>query len=528
MTQNPADTSASLVFMMNRLGYGPRAEDLAQKLTAGNWLEEQLAAPKADEPALAARLARTPLHIKYNASPGKYAAADEMRPLSLLNEPIEKTWAAMTDKTPRDGQEKSRPRDEVIAAIMTRAVYSKYQLREVMTQFWHDHFHVNAYSGDQITTALPAYDRDAIRKNTFGNFRAMLEDVATSTAMQYYLSNHSSRAGSANENFARELFELHTLGRDAYLNDRYDRWKEVPGALDGKPDGYIDQDVYEAARSFTGWTVEDGTRLDGQRQLPQTGKFVYVEKWHDGYQKRVLATEFTPFAAALNDGQRVLDLVAAHPATAHHLAAKLCQRLIGPNTPKDMVVKTAALWMKLIAAPDQVKQVVQFIAQSPEFAASGGAKVRRPLAAMAAFVRVTGMDFTPSNALANQLANAGQKLFGAPTPAGLADDNASFTGSNALRQRWQMFLGLSRNAWENGTLQPAAALARWGRKATGPEDAITEWLALFGAKPEPRLVAAIMDGAGLAPFTAFNTPDGDKHMAAAVAVAALSPSFQTC
>ena len=165
-----------------------------------------------------------------------------------------------------DGAERRRPREEVTAATILRAVHSRWQLREVMVAFWHDHFNVDAFSADEVSVALPTYDRDVIRRHAFGNFRDFLEAVATSTAMLYYLSNRSSRAGAANENYGRELFELHTLGRDAYLNDRYDRWRSVPGALKGAPVGYIDEDVYEAARAFTGWTVEDGSALDSQRR----------------------------------------------------------------------------------------------------------------------------------------------------------------------------------------------------------------------------------------------------------------------
>jgi hypothetical protein len=118
--------------------------------------------------------------------------------------------------------------------------------------------------------------------------------VAKSAAMQIYLNNRSSRGGAANENYARELFELHTLGRPAYLNALYNRWRDVPGALDRRPQGYIDQDVYQAARAFTGWSIEDGAGIGAGRRLPMTGKFIYVENWHDNYQKRVLATEFDP------------------------------------------------------------------------------------------------------------------------------------------------------------------------------------------------------------------------------------------
>jgi hypothetical protein len=111
--------------------------------------------------------------------------------------------------------------------------FSRQQVCETLTAFWHDHFNVLA-SGDR-------------------------------------------RAGAANEIYARELMELHTLGRGAYLNDRYDRWREVPGALEGKPIGYIDEDVYEAARAFTGWSIENGQKLDSQTGMSRTDRFRYVE-----------------------------------------------------------------------------------------------------------------------------------------------------------------------------------------------------------------------------------------------------------
>ena len=307
MASDVAQDKAGLTMLTaGRLGYGPRAGEYEALLRQGadGWLEEQLVVAPPAESEMDARLAAVKMPIKYDKAL-KYPAVDEVRPLSLLNKPIEKLWALFDPKGTVAPPERSRVRDEVIAATMLRAVYAKYQLREVISQFWNDHFHVNAFTSDQVAVGLAAYDRDVIRKNAFGNFRAMLEDVATSASMQYYLSNHSSRAGAANENFGRELFELHTLGKDVYYNDRYNRWRDVPGALAGRPEGYIDQDVYESARAFTGWTIEDGAHVDAQRVLPATGKFVYVDKWHDGYQKRVLAAEFQPFTPPMADGRQV-------------------------------------------------------------------------------------------------------------------------------------------------------------------------------------------------------------------------------
>ncbi|SMF95065.1 Protein of unknown function [Methylomagnum ishizawai] len=339
-------------------GYGPGPADLAAFVARGfgPWLETQLAPPPGDDPEVVQRLAQVRLNIKYPAD-AHWPAVNEQRPLASLDRPIEALWPLL-DAQPRHPAERAWPRYEVIAATLIRAIYSRYPLREVLAQFWRDHFNVNAFGPNAIAVALPVYDREVIRKHALGNFRALLEAVAGSTAMLYYLSNRSSRAGAANENYARELFELHTLGRDAYLNDQYNRWRDVPGAVAGRPEGYIDQDVYEAARAFTGWEVEDGTALDGQRKLPATGRFAYVETWHDGYQKRVLGQEFNPFAAALDDGGKVLDWVAHHPATARHLAGKLCRRYVGSDAPPELVGRIAEVWTRTTQAPDQIAQVV--------------------------------------------------------------------------------------------------------------------------------------------------------------------------
>ncbi len=518
---NDGGKLASLV--LSRFGNGPSFGDLAGFPARGlsAWLEEQLAPPPGDDPEVKKRLAEARLQIKYNAT-DKWPAVDEMRPLDSLDKPIAELWPLLDNSKPRDNAEKARPRNEATAAAFIRAVYSRYQLREALAQFWHDHFNVNAYGPMQVALALPTYDRDAIRAHALGNFREMLEAVAGSAAMLYYLSNRSSRAGAANENYARELFELHTLGRDAYLNDKFNRWRDVPGALDGRPAGYIDQDVYEAARAFTGWTVEDGTGLDGQRKLPATGRFAYVETWHDGYQKRVLAQEFSPFAAALDDGRRVLDLVAAHPATARHLAGKLCRRFVGAGAAPAFIERVAAEWTKSAKAPDQIARVVGFIARSGEFAESRGAKLKRPVLLAAGFARVTGMDFTPTAAFAEAIAGAGQRLFGYPLPTGLPDDDRIFLSAHALRNRWGIPLGLAQNSWGTGVCDPARVLPIGSSNAG---DYVARWLAIFGVPPEPSLLASITGAAGLPPVVPLAGID-PKRLATLVAIAAMAPAYQ--
>src|SRR5271170_2806706 len=440
-------------YALGRAAFGASPDSLAELEAHGfpAWVDDQLKAKSGFDAAADPYLRDARLHIKYPAGDG-WAAADEMRPLASLDAPIATLWHLADHKNPMHAAERRRPRDEVIAATVLRAVHSRWQLREVSAGFWHDHFNVDAVGSEAIGVALPGYDRDVIRTHCFGNFREFLEAVAKSAAMQYFLSNRSSRAGAANENYARELFELHSMGRGAYLNDHYDRWREVPGALQGRPGGYIDQDVYEAARAFTGWTIEDGSTVDSRRKLPQSGQFVYVENWHDGYQKRVLATEFDAFAPALSDGRLVLDLVAAHPATAHFLCEKLCRRLIGDELPVRLHRRLVEIWLGNTESHDQIAHVLRTLLLSSEFAAARGRKTRRPLALAAAFARAAQIDLAYAEPLGGEIAGAGQNLFGWPTPPGLPDSAPPFLSSQAMRHRWALVLGLSENYWNTGVL----------------------------------------------------------------------------
>jgi uncharacterized protein (DUF1800 family) len=517
-----------VISALGRAGYGAGTENAAVIARSGfpAWVEEQLAPRDEADADCAARLSRLTLRVKYGA--GKtWPAVDENRKLTLLDRPIEEVWPLLQRRAEMDGAERRRPRDEVIAATILRAVYSKWQLREVLCGFWHDHFHVDAFSSDQVAIALPVYDRDVIRRHCLGNFRALLEAVATSTAMQYYLSQHSSRAGAANENYARELFELHTMGRSAYLNDHYDRWRDVPGALTGTPSGFIDEDVYEAARALTGWTVEDGAGIDGGRKLPATGRFAYVESWHDGYQKRVLATEFKEFAPAMADGRRVLDLLAHHPATAQFIAAKLCRRFLGDSPPAALIATTAETWNRTAGAPDQIAQAVKHILLAPEFMQMRGVKLRRPLALAAAFARAFAIDLVPTEGLANEIANAGQRLFGWPAPTGLPDSNAWFLGANSMRRRWSLVLGIAENWWGTGVFEPSR---RFPDLPPTPRRAVAELLRRLQGRSEPASVAAILAGLGWNPDIPVGEPgrpETEKRLARIAALCAMTPEFQT-
>lgn len=513
------DSGSTEHFILSRLAFGPDVAGRAALSRTGlkGWLREQLAPEDGDDPACRQRLAGIRLRIKYPE--GKdWPATDEARPLQWLEAPIEKLAALHDPARPVANPEKQRPRQEVAMAALVRAVYSRWQLREVLCDFWHNHFSVNAWD-QAVGTALPVYDREAIRRQCLGNFRQMLEAVAQSPAMLWYLNNRTSRAGAPNENYARELFELHTLGRDAYLNGLYSRWRDVPGAREGAPTGYIDQDVYEAARAFTGWGMEDGGGLGGGQHLPRSGRFTYVESWHDNYQKRILATEFDPYQPPLSDGRKVLDLAAFHPATARHLARKLCIRLVSDNPPESLVASAARVWTEHRDRPDQIARTVGHIALSREFAESRGQKVKRPLELLASFIRATGIDFQPAEPLIHEMDAAGQRLFGWPTPTGHPDAADHWLGTNALRRRWTLVAGLAENWWGTGPFDPLAAFEA---KPTASAF-VDHWLARLHGVASPAVAAALLNTAGLGPGQPINNPAIARRL---VAWAAMAPDFQ--
>jgi len=438
---------AKNIIALNRITFGATdvESDQVSKDGLKGFIENQLNPKKGDDDRVDQKIASTLLHIKYDSKEDKYPAVDEDRPLGAWNLSIDKLWPLRDYKTPMAGQERNRPLEEVRVVSWIRAVYSKWQLQEVMVEFWHNHFNVNPDSDTKIAVSFPLYDRDVIRKNCFGNFRSFLEDVAKSTAMQYYLDNASSKASPANENYARELFELHTFGSDNYLNSLYNRWREVPGATSGKPIGYIDEDVYEAARAFTGWTIADGTGIGKGESLPNTGEFYYNDGWHDNYQKRVLGVEFNPNESPLADGNKVLDLVAFHPATAKHICQKFCKRLIADTPSQNVVNGATSVWIKNKDNPHQIRETLRYILSANEISQGWGQKIKTPFELMTSILRVTGADFMPNSSLTGSMNQMGYLHYHWPTPTGHPDRADYWLSSNTMLARWNLANSLLTN-----------------------------------------------------------------------------------
>lgn len=336
------------------------------------------------------------------------------------------------------------PVSEAECATLIRQTYSQRQLFEVATDFWHDHFSVFGWDYDG-GPMFPAFDRDAIRPNVFGNFRTMLQAVCQSASMMYMLDLYTSYTGHPNENYARELMELHTLGAENYrgIVDDADDDPSMPTYVDwqGKIQRlqYVDDDVYEAARVLTGWTISQSTwetRNDGN-----PGTFEYVQGLHDSGVKRVLHRNFSA-GGGQNDGTQLFDMLAQHPGTAHFVCGKLCRRFAGDDAPDTLVQSAADLFHAQWQAPDQISQVLALILQSTPFKTSWGNKMKRPAAAAVGALRALGADFTfkpdntttytPTEEFIGRLQAAGQRLFYWPAPNGYPDNQTAWSSTGSL------------------------------------------------------------------------------------------------
>jgi uncharacterized protein (DUF1800 family) len=424
-------------YLVSRAGIRAGESDVARLSKEGwpGWVKSQLAMSAGDDDRVATTIANATLKIEYQTEDGVKALKED-RPFSSLRRPIRELWHLTDWQKKIAWEERIRPASELLAATVIRATLSEAQLREAVVDFWRDHFSINRDAVEDVAIALPTYDQDVLRVHALGNFRDMLEAVATSTAMLAYLNNASSKASPANENFARELFELHGLGAEAYLHAVFDKWREVPGAMEGKAQGFIDEDVYEAARTFTGWTYGGGQYVSEGVELARSGEFLYTEAWHDPYQKRVLGVEIPSHLGAMEDGRKVLDLVAYHPATARHVCKRLCQRFVA-DQPADTLIKSAAeVFVTNQHANDQLAQVIAHILLSPDFAAAP-ARLQRPLFLLASMQRNAGINLKPTQDDTWLLEGMGQRLYGWHTPAGHPLSSVYWQSPGLLVRRWR-------------------------------------------------------------------------------------------
>ena len=334
--------------------------------------------------------------------------------------------------------------EELMQAKLLRAIYSDRQFEEVMTDFWFNHFNVFINKGPD-RYFLTSYERDVIRPHALGKFEDLLVATAKSPAMLFYLDNFLSvgpnsqsalgvpkysvhprrryppvamqrgkgkgkRASSGlNENYGRELMELHTLG--------------VNG-------GYTQHDVTEVARVFTGWTIEDPRK---------GGAFKYDDRMHDPGEKIVLGHRIK--YSGEKEGMQVLHLLAHNPATAHFVCNKIAMRFVSDTPPPALVDRMAQTFLK---KDGDIREVLKTMFKSPEFWSDDAyrAKVKTPLEFVVSAVRATNADVTDPMTLVRQLANLGMPLYGMQPPTGYSMLAESWVNSSALLGRMNFSLAL--------------------------------------------------------------------------------------
>ncbi len=431
------DVTAPLaVIALNRMGFGPRPGDFENFNSLGTTDEERLRAYVDQQ--------LNPDSIDDSEFESRYTAAG----FETLHKTLEQLYADHIASNPYDSNDDaywewySKPTYELVDATFLRAVYSRKQLVEVLTDFWHNHFNIFFWQDDGVPL-LVSYNRDVLRKHMFGNFRQMLEAVAQHPSMLYYLNQNNSSDAGPNENFARELFELHTLGAENYLGVRDPNSVEKDAS--GISIGYVDNDVYEAARCLTGWRIDDDLG-DWEDDVEKTGNFIYYKPWHDRFNKLILGRYIPADQEDLKDGRDVLDLLAFHPGTARHIARKLARRLIS-DSPSDAIVQSAAdTFLAYKDAPDQLKRVVETILLSPEFSQTFGAKIKRPLEAVISTMRALNADFTKApSGIPWMLSLMGQALFERRSPDGYADVKEVWANSMSILYRWNFAVGIAEN-----------------------------------------------------------------------------------
>jgi len=452
----PPATDQAIVHVLNRIGFGPRAGDVERVRAIGleRYIDEQLRPERIPDGGMSARLAGLET---VSMSAGQIADQIE-RPQIEARRARKQDAKDDAPGQPRMPDPLQQRANLVVVELseqkLLRAVYSERQLQEVLTDFWFNHFNVDARKGrDRVLVG--EYEREAIRPHVLGKFRDLLEATAKSPAMLFYLDNWMSadpngphvemrrlppgRVGrpfqgrlaeperlalrpqpqgknapkGLNENYGRELMELHTLGVDG---------------------GYTQKDVTEVARAFTGWTIENPMRGVGYRFEPRL---------HDPGQKVVLG-HVIKAGGGESDGEQVLDILASHPSTARFIATKLARRFVGDTPPPALVDRAAKRFRD---TNGDLREVTRTILTSPEFLSPDAyrAKVKTPFEFVVSALRASGADVTDAKPLVRELQQLGMPLYMCQPPTGYKDTADAWVNTGALVSRMNFALRLATN-----------------------------------------------------------------------------------
>jgi uncharacterized protein (DUF1800 family) len=378
-------------------------------------------------------------------------------PYDMLDKTAAELWQiARSD----DYQTRLRPVWQMERLTLLRAARSQWQLREVLYDFWFNHF--NIYGREfPAYGMMPEYDRQ-LRLHMFGKFEDMLLANAYSSSMIYYLDNYANTWPNPNENYAREVMELHTLGAVENYFGAVDPSTEVGLNEKGERAGYTEIDVFELAKALTGWGVEDG-----RSEADDTGAFLFRENQYYNFSQgdiNVMDITITDPGGGTSDVTTILSYLARHYGTARYIAWKLCTRLVEDEPDEALVASTADVFWDNRDEADQLRRVYRHVLESEDFKTRWGRKVKRPMEAVVKAIRATDMDFTiqldhnPSNALVSRLDDTSHFPFFYAPPTGFPDERSQWQGTGPLIQTWRTITRLMRE-FEDEDANPILNLA---------------------------------------------------------------------
>jgi uncharacterized protein (DUF1800 family) len=375
----------NITHLLSRAAFGPGPHDVEHVVKAGipQFIDTQLNPERIDDSA----------------------AETRARSFKSLRMPINELFTNYSPPRPLLG--------ELTAHKVVRAVYSKRQLQEVMSDFWYNHFNVFWGKGADrwLTTD---FEINAIRPHALGNFRDLLLATAKSPAMLFYLDNHlSNTRRGINENYARELMELHTLGVDG---------------------GFTQQDVQEVARAFTGWSIDQPRR---------SGRFTFRPRMHDDGEKTILRNKL-PAGGGMKDGEKVIDILAEHPSTARFIATKLVRRFTSDLPPEALIKKAASAFAK---SNGNIRETLRAIFTAPEFYSGQVylAKTKSPFELAVSAIRALGGNTDGSPRLVQSIARMGQPLYLYQPPTGFPDRADHWMSDGTLIERLNFVIALVEN-----------------------------------------------------------------------------------
>jgi hypothetical protein len=541
--QLPALTEADrAAHVLNRLAFGPRPGEIERvtRMGVNRWIDQQLRPATMIDSAGMAALSRCPEWTRPAVAALSYpqlTMAESRRKLDSLRErmasrgmasssmtlPVIPAGLMIADTTTRLMVSVSNPlfgivtRDsasragflgkyflsagQFFACRLARVETSEQQLVEVLTDFWGNHFslHIAKILGRE---SYVGWDRDVIRPNVLGRFRDLLGAVAHHPAMLNYLDNAANSADSLNENYARELLELHTMGVDG---------------------GYTQADVISVARAFTGWTdtgpAAGGGFVPRRPDLPTTLVFQFRRDKHDTLGKTVLGRAL-PAARGIEDGEEVLDILARHPATARHIARKLIVRFVNDSPPPALVDRAAATYLR---TGGDIREILRTIVTSREFFAPANvrAKFKTPHELVLSTRRALNAPLDTDAEAIDLLVELGQPPLGHLTPDGWPETAAPWLGAGASLQR----IGLAERV-ANGSLPsiPIERWTEWSRLAPLSFDAQVAGVvrALLGGRVSDNTRTTMLSARSAA-GTAIG---GEQTLRELVRLALASPEFQ--